>query len=434
MTVIRHGHIVTMDENYTEYSDGAIVFDENGIIFVGNDKDLPLNYQKSSFEDFSGSLIFPGLCNLHTHLGMVSFRSLADDYPDRLNRFLMPLENEAMTRNLTAASAKVAISEMLLSGVTSAVDMYYFESDIAKASAQMGFRLWAGETFLNSSRPDGNTTESAFAECDKIISISKENPLISAVVAPHAPYSVSMQTLHACYEYAVANDLLWTMHLCEMPYEIESFKTKYNASPIKTLANENILDSRLIAAHLLLVSKDDIDILSQHKTSVAHCPGSNSKAAKGVSPVPELIDAGCFCGLGTDGPASGNTLDIFTQMKLYAVLQKNRLHDRSAVPAKDIVTLATRNAGYILKKNIGMLKQGYQADLMTLSLSRPNMIPCYDPYSVMVYSSSPQNVGSVFVNGIEKVKDGHFTFNFEEIRNEFSKASADFESKARKRL
>ncbi len=433
MTVLRHGWIVTMDDCLTEFRDGYIVMDGGRILSVGNDSEIPPMYSGLPYENLGGNLVFPSLINTHTHLGMVSFRSLADDYPDRLHRFLMPLENRAMTRELARASTKLAIAEMLLSGISSALDMYYFESDVAKAAREMDFRLWAGETMLDASHPDSEDFKGGFAELENLLELKDE--LITPVVAPHAPYSLSIEHLHDCFEYANKNGLMWTMHLSEMPFEFSSFGDRYGMTPIEKLDSENLLSDELIAAHLLLLGKNDIDILSRRGVRVSHCPGSNSKAAKGVSAVPEMLAEGCLCSLGTDGPSSGNTLDMFTQMKLYADLQKNRLHDRSSVPAREIVPLVTSMAGRVLNSKIGVLKAGYRADVLVLSRERPNMIPCYDPYSVLVYSAQSQNVKDVYVEGKQLVKNGRLiAVDYSALVEEFERASFDFESMARSLL
>lgn len=433
MTVLRHGWIVTMDEFLSEFRDGYIVMDKGRIVSLGEDRNIPAEYSRLPYEDLGGDLVFPSFINTHAHLGMVSFRSLADDYKDRLHRFLMPLENRAMTRELAVASTKLAIAELLLSGTTSALDMYYFESDVATAAEEMGFRLWAGESMLDASHPDSADFAGGFAELDRLMELKSE--LITPVVAPHAPYSLSIEHLHDCLSYARRNGIMWSMHLSEMPFEFSSFRQKYGKTPIETLDSEGLLSDELIAAHLLLLGDNDIDILARRGVKVSHCPGSNSKAAKGVSAVPEMLEAGCLCSLGTDGPASGNTLDMFTQLKLYADLQKNRLKDRSAVPAREIVPLSNSMAGKVLSSEIGILKSGYKADIMVLSRKRPNMIPCYDPYSVLIYSAQSQNVKDVYVGGRCLVRNGELVaVDYSSLVEEFNAASHDFERMARELL
>ncbi|MBR1919754.1 MAG: amidohydrolase [Spirochaetales bacterium] len=433
MRALRHGWIVTMDESLSEFRDGYIVIDKGRIVALGDERNIPSEYSNLPSEDLGGDLLFPSFINTHAHLGMVSFRSLADDCKDRLHRFLMPLENRAMTRELAVASTKIAISEMLLSGTTSVLDMYYFESDVALAAREMGIRIWAGETMLDASHPDSADFSGGFREMDRLMELKDE--FITPVIAPHAPYSLSLEHLHSCLEYARRHGIMWSMHLSEMPFEFSSFCEKYGKTPIETLESEGLLSDELVAAHLLLLGENDIGILSKNGVRVSHCPGSNGKAAKGVCALPELLEAGCLGSLGTDGPASGNTLDMFTQLKLYAVLQKNRLHDRSSVPARTIVPLATSMAGRVLNAEIGILKPGYRADMMVLSLDSPNMLPCYDPYSVLVYSAQSQNVKDVYVDGRCLVRGGTLVdVDYSALVEEFDLASRDFERMARELL
>lgn len=430
MTILRHALVLTMDEQRHVYDDGYVAFDERGIRSVGSE---PCPFEGG--EDCHGMLVMPGMCNTHTHMGMVPFRSLAEDYPDRLRRFLMPLEDIAMDARLARTSSSLAMAEMLLSGVTSAVDMYYFESEVAKEACSMGFRLWAGETFLDGQHCDAREIDASFREVEKTMEVAQGNPLVRAVIAPHAPYSVGMDTLQRCVRFAREMRLPWTMHLAEMPFEMEEFRTKWHESPVMALCDNGLLDEDFLAVHVLHADDADIKALSLNHVAISHCPVSNAKAAKGVAPAVEMAEAGCLVTLGTDGPASGNTLDLFTQMRSYAILQKNRLHDRSAVPARDIVPLVTANPGKALHAPIGMLKEGYQADITVLSLASPNMVPCHDPYSVVVYSAQSRNVSEVFVQGKRLVSHGDLVcVPYEDLLEAFRQASAQFNREALKRL
>jgi cytosine/adenosine deaminase-related metal-dependent hydrolase len=212
-----------MDDQEHSYRDGYLVFDENGIIDVGDEKTIPQTYQAMG-EDLHGALVFPAFSNLHTHLSMVPFRSLADDCPNRLHRFLMPLEQKAMTKDLAVVSAKLAMAELLLSGTTSAVDMYYFESDVAQAAMDMGFRLWAGETVLDAHRPDGTGLESAFMEIQKTRDLTASARWSPAGRTARSVFAFPGE-LKACYRYAQEHGTLWTMHLRRCPLRWSSSET-----------------------------------------------------------------------------------------------------------------------------------------------------------------------------------------------------------------
>ena len=242
-----------------------------------------------------------------------------------------------------------------------------------------------------------------------------------------------MDDLKEVFRYRKANGIGWTMHLEEMPFEMEAFARDYSSTPVTIMAEENLLDSSLIAAHLIFASDEDINILSETGVNAALCPVANAKSAKGVAKGLEMMKS-VNVTLGTDGPSSGNTLDLFTQMKAFAVLNKNRLADRTAMPASSIVPLVTRNAGKALGRNIGQLREGFESDISVLSLSDPNMIPCYDPYSVLVYSAQPQNVTDVYIKGKMMLENGKFTFSFSDMVSSFNEAASGFRREVEKLL
>ncbi len=433
MKVLTHAHIVTFDETYAEYPDGAIAFDEKGIAFVG--PSLPKSYASLPREDMHGALVVPGFCNTHTHMGMVPFRSLADDFRDRLHKFLMPLERSAMDRRLVGVASKVAMAEMLLSGTTSAVDMYYYEDEVARAACEMGFRLWAGQTILDGESPDANGFEDGLEKVQALIDACTSSPLLTPVVAPHAPYSLTIGHLGKVVEFARKRNLLWTMHLSEMPFEVEAIRKEYGQTPVGWMESHGLLGSDLLAAHLITLTEQDKDLLARRGVFASHCPGSNLKAGKGTSPIWDLMERNVVVTLGTDGPASGNTLDHFTQMKIAAIMQKTMGHDRSLMSARECASLACRNAGIALSAPIGMLKVGYQADITVLSLENPRMHPLYDPYSVLCYSATSGDVKDVYVAGIRKVQDGKLTgVDLPALYSQFDEASFAFRKEALARL
>lgn len=418
-----------MDDERRVIPDGYLAFEGNTIIALGPEASLPDEYKKKG-GNVKGALVLPGFVNLHTHLGMVSFRSLADNYKDRLRQLLMPLEDLAMTKELVRASSRLAICELLLSGTTSAVDMYFFEKEAAGAAEELGFRLWAGETFRDEPSCDSSSLEMSR---ENFLSINRSS-LITPVVAPHAPYSASLEVLHFCKELAEMRGSLLTMHLEEMPYEMTGFRDKYDATPVEVLESEGLLDSSWLAAHLIYPSAHDIEILSARGVRISHCPVANAKSGKGTSPILECMRKGIIIGMGTDGPASGNTLDMFSQLRIVPSLQRCRLHDHSVLPASDIVPFATRNGGLALNAPIGQLRPGYRADIQVISRDRPNMVPCYDPYSVLVYSAQVQNVKDVYVDGVQKVRNGVLTcIDYRSALEEYKEASAPFIRIARRK-
>ncbi|AEV28703.1 cytosine deaminase-like metal-dependent hydrolase [Sphaerochaeta pleomorpha str. Grapes] len=436
--VLRHATILTMDTEETVLSDGSLVIEGDTIIYVGKDSALPPSLPATCDQelDLCDTIVMPALINGHTHMGMIAFRSLGDDCPDRLRRFLIPLENVCMTQELAYASSRLAMAEMLLSGTSCAVDMYFFEDVVAAAANEMGFRLYAGETLMEDPHCDAQDGQQGLEKTEALIAQSRGNSLVTPIIAPHAPYSNTVEVLKKAQALAKEHDLLWTMHLSEMDFEMEKYQNEYGLSPIAFLARQGLLDSSLLAAHCIHTSDEDIALLAKSGTRVIHCPGANFKSAKGLARCPKMREEGILVGLGTDGPASGNTLDLFTQMKLYAILHKNGLHDRTAIPAKSVVPLCTSEAAKVLKADhtIGSLEVGKKADILVLGLDQPNMVPCHDPYSVVVYSSGVQNVMHVFVNGKWVVRDHKLTgVSLSQLRDEFFLAAQPFFEEAGKR-
>lgn len=369
-------------------------------------------------------ILMPGMINVHTHIGMIPFRGLGDDCQDRLRRFLLPLEQRCMTKELARASAQYAMCEMLLGGVTTFFDMYYFEDEIAQAAEQMGVRAVLGETVIEQdlSVKSGESYHfPGFAYAEDFIKNWHGHPMITPCVAPHGTSTCSAETLKRCYRLGREYDVPFTLHAAEMEYEMAYFKDKYQKTPMEYLAELGILDHRMVAAHCIMVNEDDMQIMKQHGVSVAHCIGSNAKAAKGVAPVKRMLELGIPVGLGTDGPASGNTLDILTQFKLVADFHKNELKDRAAFPAEEIVSMGTIQGARVLKMDqvIGSIEVGKQADLVLVETRSANMFPVYDAYSALVYSANAGNVDTVFVAGKCLVKDKVLTVvSLDAVRDE----------------
>jgi 5-methylthioadenosine/S-adenosylhomocysteine deaminase len=378
----------------------------------------------------------PALINCHTHMGMVSFRTLGDDVADRLRRFLVPLENEFMNPELAVASSRLAIAEMQLAGIGSALDMYFFEDRVARAAREMGLRLWAGETLMAAPHCDARNVQEGLEACRDLIAGYRGDPLITPVIAPHAPYSNSLQELEAAQALAREHGLLWTMHLSEMDFELQQFRDQHNQTPISCLADHGLLDDSLLAVHCIHTTDEDLRLLSDSGTAVVHCPGANIKAAKGLARAPAMRAHGIPVSLGTDGPASGNTLDMFTQMKLYAILHKNAASDRTAIPASTVVPLCTSEAARVLHASdrIGSLAVGKKADILVLGLDAPNMVPAYDPYSLVVYSCGVQNVRHVMIDGQWVVRNHRLArADIGTLRDDFLRLAQPFFESARKR-
>jgi cytosine/adenosine deaminase-related metal-dependent hydrolase len=432
-TLIKNAYILTMNNNMDEYKKGYIEIEDENITRIGYEETFD-EKEYNKVIDAEEGIILPGMINTHTHIGMIPFRSLGDDYKDRLRRFLFPLEKECMNSELAVSSGKYAVAEMLLGGVTTFADMYYFENDIARACEEMKTRCFLGETVIDAPSCDSEMPSGGLKHAENFVKAWQNHHLITPMIAPHAPNTNSKEGLRKAKEISDKYRVPFTIHLSEMDYEMEYFKKEYNMTPVEYLESINVLGERMIAAHCIHLTDKDINILKKYDVKIAHCIGANTKAAKGVAPVKKMLEAGLKVGLGTDGPSSGNTLDIFTQLKLFANFHKNENKDRSIFPAKDIVRLATIEGARVLgvENIIGSLEPGKKADFIIVETKSANMFPIFDPYSVLVYSANASNVESVFVNGFQVVKNKKLiNFDLMSLKRELKNKMVCFEEKSK---
>ncbi|WZL74981.1 amidohydrolase [Clostridiaceae bacterium 35-E11] len=389
-----------MNEKKDIIEKGVVVIEENKIAAVG-DESLLDRYSSDDIIDGKEGILIPGMINTHTHASMVVFRSLGDDVPDRLKKYLFPLEKMLVDKALVYLGAKYGIAEMLLGGVTTFADMYYFEDEVAKAAKELGMRGVLGETIINFPAPDSKEPYGGLAYCRGFIEKWKDDPLITPAVAPHAPYSNDTEHLQKSFALAQKYDVPMMMHVAEMDYEVAKYKEEYHMTPVAYLDHIGVLNERVIAAHSILVTDEDIDLFNKNNVGIAHNMGANTKGAKGVVPILKMVEKGLKIGLGTDGPMSGNTLDIITQMGLVAKVHKLVNKDRSLFPASEILEMATIGGARVLNldEQIGSIEVGKRADCVIFETQSVNMQPIYDYYSVLVYSANPSNVDTVIVDG-----------------------------------
>ena len=429
----RNAWILTMDNRMTEYSNGYLIFDNDIIQEIGS----MTNYiadKADKWIDAKGGILLPGFINAHTHCGMIPFRSLGDDCPDRLRRFLFPLEKEVVDETLIELSTAYAIAEMQLAGITTMCDMYYFENVVADVAKNMNMRAFVGETIINQQTPDSTNTKESMDYTVDLINQWQDDKLIHPIIAPHAPNTNTEQCLRDILDLSKLYQVPITLHVSEMSYEMEYFREKYNQTPIEFLESIGFFEVPIVLAHCIMLTKNDIKILEKYpNVSVVHCIGANTKSAKGVAPIRSLLEHGVTVALGTDGPSSGNTLDIFTQMRMMANFQKTYLKDRAAFPAKEIVRLATFGGARALGlgHEIGSLKVGKKADLTLVETQSVNMFPIYDAYAALVYSSNATNVRDVWVDGVSVVKDKKLTkFSVEKLQSDLKKHMKIFKLRA----
>lgn len=396
-----------MNENKDIIENGVLVLEDDTILEVGTFK-LEDKYKNADVViDGEEGILIPGMVNCHTHASMIPFRSLADDCKDRLKRYLFPLEKKMVSKELVYVGAKYAICEMLLGGVTTFCDMYYFEDEVAKAAKELNIRGVLCETVVNFPAPDAEECFGGLKYSEGFIEKWKNDNLIIPGIAPHAPYTNSDDSLKAAYDLSKKYNVPLTMHVAEMDYEYDKYINEYKLTPVKYLDKLGILDENFIAAHSILIDDEDIQILKNKGVKVSHNIGANAKGAKGVAPILKMKEEGIDIGLGSDGPMSGNTLDIITQMSQVGKIHKLFLNDRSILASIELLEMATIGGAKVLglDKKIGSIESGKKADLVIIETQSVNMQPIYDYYAAIVYSSNPSNVSTVIVDGKIVVKD-----------------------------
>lgn len=421
--LIENVTILTMNEDREVIENGVVLIEEDRIIEVGTKKvkEKIKDINNVVIIDGKDGILMPGMINCHTHSSMIPFRSLADDYKDRLKRYLFPLEQKLVDKELVYKGAKYAISEMLLGGVTTFCDMYYFEDEVAKAAKEMNIRAVLCETVVDFPAPDSKEAFGGLEYSRNFIKKWLNDPLITPGIAPHAPYTNSDESLKEAFKICKEFNVPLTMHVAEMDYEYDKYKSEYGLTPIQYLDNLGILDENFISAHTILVDDKDIEIIKKRKVKISHNIGANAKGAKGISPILKMRENNIDIGLGTDGPMSGNTIDIITQMSLVGKIHKLFSKDRTVLPSVELIEMATIGGARVLGKEkiIGSIEKNKKADLVLFETESVNMQPIYDYYSTIVYSSNPSNVNTVIINGEIVVE------NKKLISDDFSKIRKD---------
>ncbi len=398
--LVKNAHLVTMNEEKAVIPRGTLVIRGSKIIAVGG-AELAATYTAGKVIDAGGDIVMPGMVNTHSHAPMTIFRGLADDVPDRLERFIFPLERTVVDPENVYSGTLLAAVEMVQGGVTTFTDMYYFEDQVARAAVEVGMRAIAGETVIKYPAPDAKEPYGGLEYAIKFIEEYKGNELITPALAPHAPYSIEKEQLALIAEWAEKLDVPVLTHLSETKAEIEQIRRDFGKTPVEYLDSVGLLSSRLVAAHCILVTESDIDLLKRRGVGVSHNMVSNIKAGKGVAPVLTMLARGVDVGLGTDGAMSGNTLDMVTQLGYVAKIHKLVNQDRTVMPPVDVIEMATIGGAKALDMGdrIGSLEVGKFADIIIVDKDAVNMIPMYDVYSALVYAASAANVTTTVIHG-----------------------------------
>jgi len=413
-TLLTGGIVVTMNTQQDVFSDGAVAISEAKIVAVGPSERIRQMVHAETEVDCTGQIIIPGLVNAHTHVPMTLLRGLADDL--RLDvwllGYMMPVEREFVGPDFCDVGTRLGCAEMLLSGITTFNDMYYFEEDVARATAEVGMRAVLGQTVLKFPAPDADSYEESLARCRIFIQDWKGHPLITPAIAPHAPYTSTDEILQASTALALEMDVPLHIHLSETALEVQDAERDFGAPPIQYVYDQGLLDAKVIAAHCVHIKFREIPLLARSNTGVAHNPSSNLKLASGFAPVLEMRAAGIPVGIGTDGPASNNDLDMFEEVRLASFLPKATSGDPTALPSPEVFAMATIEGARALHMDheIGSIEIGKYADLVVVSQDAPHATPRFhlnanNVYSHLVYAAKSSDVLHVWVHGRQLLQD-----------------------------
>ena len=406
--LVSNGIVLTLDNKNSQIKNGSVAIKKDKIVAVGNADEFA-TWEVSKIIDASDCIIMPGLVNTHTHAAMVAFRGLADDLPlmTWLNDYIFPAESKLDEEKVYRATLH-ACSEMIMSGTTCFCDMYLFEDAVARAAKRAGMRAVVGEVLYDFPSPNYGPIEQGFAYSEMLIEKWKNDPLIKIALEPHSPYLCSPDLLKKAFLIAKAHDLRLVIHVSETESEVKNIKDKYGLTPIGHLADLGVLAPNLLTCHCVVLTDEDILLLRQFGVNVAHNPESNMKLASGIAPIPRLLQEGICVGLGTDGCASNNNLDLFQEMDTAAKLHKVNTFDPTVLDSTTALRMCTIEAARALglEKITGSLEVGKKADIILLDTKKPHLTPMYNPASHLVYAARGSDVKTTIINGEVVMEDG----------------------------
>lgn len=412
--ILSGGVVVTMNEDMDIHKDGAVAVRQDMIVAVGPREQIAANYEAAEVIDCAGQYIMPGLVNAHTHVPMTLLRGLADDL--RLDvwlmGYIMPTEREFVNADFVKLGTKLACAEMIRGGTTTFTDMYYFESDVAEATAEVGMRALLGETILKFPAPDAATFEESLRYARDFIEKWRGHPLVTPAVAPHAPYSNTEETLERATLLAREFDVPLVIHIAETQQEQDDNVRDYGQTVMRWLKNIGVLKAKVLAAHCVAINDSELRQMQKNDVRVAHCPSANLKLSSGIAPIDKFVKAGLTVGIGTDGPASNNDLDMFEEVRLAALLAKTQTMDPTAFPAKQALLAATRHGARAMYMDdiTGSLEVGKRADIIVVDAKPVHNAPKFDlnpdaAYSQLVYAAKSSDVAHTIVNGVWLMRD-----------------------------
>jgi 5-methylthioadenosine/S-adenosylhomocysteine deaminase len=407
--LVTNGIVITMDGSRRIVSPGAVAIDDGRIVAVEPAQTAAAAYRGRDTIDARGAVVMPGLINTHTHAPMVLYRGLADDLAlmEWLQKYIFPAEAKTVSPAFVAAGTRLAALEMIESGTTTYADMYYFEEEIGRATKAAGLRGVLGETIIQFPVPDAKTPAESLARAERFIKEFAGDPLITPAVAPHSMYTLDEAFLKQSRALADRYRVPVLIHLAETDDEVKIAAEKHHATPAAYLDSLGFWKPGTLAAHGVWLNPEDIAIMKRAGVGVSHNPESNMKLASGTAPVPAMQAAGLAVGLGTDGAASNNDLDMFEAMRQAALLHKLIAKDPRTLPATDALAMATIDGARALgmADRIGSLEPGKRADVIVVDMSSARQAPMYDPVSHLVYVTRGDDVRTTIVEGRVVMRD-----------------------------
>ena len=423
-----------MDPERPTIENGAVAIDQHRLSAVGTQHEIEAKF--TSENRFSGRdrMVLPGLINGHTHAPMTLFRGYADDLAlkEWLEEHIFPIEAAVLSPEIVEIGTRLACWEMLLGGTTSFADMYMFHENIAKVVDSVGMRSWVSTTMANVPRKDARNMDEQWQQAQAFVTHwSSQNTTVTPVLAGHAIYTLNHQELIQLRDLAKKLQVPVHIHLSETQFEIDYAADHYQNTPIKFLNEINFFDNSVFAAHVVWPQTGEMEILATQDVAVIHNPSSNAKLASGLCPVATMLDHGICVGLGTDGTASNNDLDMWEEMRLATFLQKLHTNDPTVLPARQTLEMATVNGAQALgvANRVGKLKEEFLADLIQVELRNAHQLPIYDVYSHLVYTTHVHDVVTVFVNGKVLLQNRQpTTIDTEKLRTEVATAVTQIKS------
>jgi len=401
--LITGGTVLTLDEKDTKHPEGAVAIDGDRIVGLGASSDLAAEFQGRQTIHCPHSIVMPGLVNTHTHAAMTCFRGIADDMElmDWLNNYIFPAEARNVDPELAFWGSTLACAEMIKSGTTTFADMYIFEEETAQAAKKAGMRCLLGEVLFDFPSPNVKTPAEGLAYTEALIRKWADDPLVGIMVEPHSLYTCSADLLKATKTLADRYQVPLSLHLLENKAEAKQLREKYGKPATHLLREMGLLSERFFAYHCVVMTDEDIGIFADHGCKVVHNPESNMKLASGVAPITKMLKKGITVGLGTDGCASNNNLDMFQEMDTAAKLEKAVRLDPTVMSARTVLRMATCDGAKVLglDRSVGTLAVGKRADICIVDMDKPHLTPLYDEYSHLTYAVSGSDVDTVLING-----------------------------------